>query len=101
MKADVLESAQQEPTFWEQLEQSFIAQVSSDASVLSSEIKLIEGRKVLNLVVTGTKSGKKFEITVYIFIDGVYTVNIVHQKRTEDASENLKNKYFISLQINK
>jgi len=41
MTADVLEAAQQESAFWEQLEKSFVAQVSSDASVLSSEVKLM------------------------------------------------------------
>lgn len=99
MKADVLEAAQQEPAFWQQLEQSFVAQVSSDASVLSSEIKQMNGKQVLHLIINGTRNGKKLEITVYIFIDGVYTVNIVYQKRSEDASVDLKNKYFESLQI--
>ena len=99
MTADVLEAAQQESAFWQQLEQSFVAQVSSDASVLSSEVKQISGRQVLHLIISGTRNGKKLEITVYIFIDGVHTVNIVHQKRAEEASADLKNKYFASLQI--
>jgi len=99
MTADVIEAAQQESAFWEQLEQSFVSQVSNDASVLSSEVKQINGRQVLHLVISGTRNGKKLEITVYIFIDGVYTVNIVHQKRSEEASADLKNKYFASLQI--
>ncbi|MFN6286406.1 MAG: hypothetical protein ACK4YJ_03105 [Bacteroidota bacterium] len=101
MTADVLEAAQQESAFWEQLEKSFVAQVSNDASVLSSEIKQISGRQVLHLIISGTRNGKKLEITSYIFIDGVYTVNIVHQKRSEDASADLKNKYFDSLNIEK
>lgn len=101
MTADVLEAAQQESLFWEQLEQSFVAQVGSDASVLSSEIKQIGNRQVLHLIVNGMRNEKKVEITVYIFIDGVYTINIIHQKRTEEASVELKNKYFSSLQIDK
>lgn len=101
MTADVLEAAQQESAFWEQLEKSFVAQVSSDASVLSSEVKQINGKQVLHLIVNGTRNGKKLEITVYIFIDDVYTVNIVYQKRSEDASADLKNKYFDSLSIEK
>ena len=101
MTADVLEAAQQESAFWEQLEKSFVAQVSNDASVLSSEIKQISGRQVLHLIISGTRNGNKLEITSYIFIDGVYTVNIVHQKRSEDASADLKNKYFDSLNIEK
>ncbi|MFN5418889.1 MAG: hypothetical protein ACK487_00930, partial [Sphingomonadales bacterium] len=65
----------------------------------SSEVKQISGRQVLHLIISGTRNGKKLEITVYIFIDGVHTVNIVHQKRAEEASADLKNKYFASLQI--
>jgi hypothetical protein len=56
---------------------------------------------VLHLIISGTRNGKKLEITVYIFIDGVHTVNIVHQKRAEEASADLKNKYFGSLTIEK
>jgi hypothetical protein len=56
---------------------------------------------VLHLIISGTRNGKKLEITVYIFIDDVYTVNIVYQKRSEDASADLKNKYFDSLSIEK
>jgi hypothetical protein len=99
MTEDVLEAAQQESSFWEQVEQSFVAQVGSDASVLSSEIKQIGNRQVLHLIVSGTRNEKKLEITVYIFIDGVHSVNIIYQKRSEDASVELKNKYFSSLQI--
>jgi len=40
-------------------------------------------------------------MTVYIFIEGVNTINIVYQKRSQDAPVELKNKYFSSLQINK
>ncbi|MCA6491006.1 MAG: hypothetical protein IM551_13335, partial [Chitinophagaceae bacterium] len=46
MTAEVLGAAQQESSFWEQLERSFVAQVSSDASVLSSELKQINERQV-------------------------------------------------------
>ena len=99
MTADVLEAAQQESAFWEQLEQSFVAQVSSDASVLSSEVKQMNGKQVLHLIISGTRNGTKLEITVYILIDGVYTVNIFHMKRSEEAPADLKNKYFASLQV--
>ncbi|MCA6471273.1 MAG: hypothetical protein ACK5RI_10085 [Bacteroidota bacterium] len=101
MTAEVLEAAQQESSFWEQLERSFVAQVSSDASVLSSELKQINERQVLHLLISGTRSGKKIEITAYIFIDGIFAVNVVHQKRDEGASVELKNRFFKSLQLSK
>lgn len=99
MTADVLETAQQQGEFWEQAQNGFVAQLGSDATVLSSEVKEISGKQVLHFVVSATRNGKKVEITVYMLFDGVYTINIIYQKRSDDASVELKNKYFASLQI--
>ena len=99
MTADVLETAQQQGEFWEQAQNGFVAQLGSDATVLSSEVKEISGKQVLHFVVSATRNGKKVEITVYMLFDGVYTINIIHQKRSDDASVELKNKYFASLQV--
>lgn len=99
MTADVLEAAQKQNEFWEQAQQGFIAQLGSDATVLSSVMKEISGKKVLHFVVNAMRNGKKVEFTIYLFFDGIYTVNIIHQKRTEDASVQAKNKFFSSLQI--
>ena len=99
MSAEVLETAQQKGEFWDQAQNGFVAQLGSDATVLSSEVKEISGKQVLHFVVSATRNGKKVEITVYMLFDGVYTINIIHQKRSDDASVELKNKYFASLQV--
>ena len=101
MSASMLETAQQDPSFWEQAEKSFVAQLGSDAEVSFSEVKEIGEKQILHLVVSATRNGKKSEMTVYVFVEGVHTINIVHQKRSQDALVELKNKYFGSLQINK
>jgi hypothetical protein len=52
MTADVLETAQQQGEFWEQAQNGFVAQLGSDATVLSSEVKEISGKQVLHFVVS-------------------------------------------------
>jgi hypothetical protein len=99
MTADLLQEAQQEDEFWEQAQKAFVAQLGTDATVVSSEIKEISGKKILHFVVSATRNGAKVEITVYMLFDGIYTINIVHQKRSEEASVEAKNKYFTSLHI--
>ena len=99
MTADLLQSAQQQDEFWEQTQKGFVAQLGTDARVVSSELKEIYGKKVLHFVVSATRNGANVEITVYMLFDGIFTINIVHQKRSEEASVEAKNKYFASLQI--
>ena len=99
MTADLLQAAQQQDEFWEQAQKGFVAQLGNDATVVSSELKEISGKKVLHFIVRATRNGAKVEITVYMLFDDIYTVNIVHQKRSGEASVEAKNKYFASLQI--
>lgn len=99
LSADVLESAQLEDGFWDQAEAGFVAQLGADAKVLSKEVKQIAGKQVLNLVVSTERNSKKSELTVYIFVQGVYSINIVYTKRAEAASVDTKDKFFKSLLI--
>jgi hypothetical protein len=99
MTSDLLQAAQQQDEFWEQAQKGFVAQLGTDATVVSSELKEISGKKVLHFVTSAMRNGAKVEITVYMFFDGIYTINIIHQKRSEEASVEAKNKYFASLQI--
>jgi hypothetical protein len=99
LTAELIETAKLEPEFWEQLESSFIAQLGSETKVLSREIKKISSKDVLSLVLTTQRGGNKVELSSYLFTHGVYSVNIVHSKRNDNASVELKNKFFTSLKI--
>jgi hypothetical protein len=99
LTAEMIETAQLDPSFWEQLESSFIAQLGSETKVLSREIKKISSKDVLSLVLTTQRGGNKVELSSYLFTHGVYSVNIVHSKRNDNASVELKNKFFTSLKI--
>jgi uncharacterized membrane protein len=99
LTAEMLETAQLDPSFWEQLESSFIAQLGSETKALSREIKKIGTKDVLNLVLNTVRNGKKLEISAYVFIEGVHSINVGHNKRADTASLDLKNKFFNSLKI--
>lgn len=99
LNADVLKAAQQQSEFWDQTQKGFVAQLGNDATVLSSELKEISGKQVLHFVVSTSRNGEKVEITVLMLFDGVIAINVIHQKRTENASTEAKIKYLASLQI--
>ncbi|MFN5133926.1 MAG: hypothetical protein ACK5DG_01325 [Chitinophagaceae bacterium] len=99
LTAELLETAQLEPNFWEQLEASFVAQLGSETKVLSKEMKNIGSKKVLALVLSTERNGKKLELSSYLFIQGVYSINIVHSKRADGASADVKNNFFNSIKI--
>ena len=94
-----IETAQLEPAFWEQLESSFIAQLGNETKVLSKEMKNIGSKEVLALVLSAERNGKQVELSSYIFIQGVHSINIVHSKRSDSASMDVKNNFFNSLKI--
>lgn len=99
LTAELLATAKLDPEFWEQLGSSFIAQLGSEVKVLSKERRSIGSVEVLTLVLNTQRNGKKVEISAYIFTQGVYSVTIAHSKRNENASVDLKTKFFNSLNI--
>lgn len=99
LSIEMIETAKLEPEFWEQLESSFIAQLGSQVKVSSKERKNIGNKDVLTLVLSTQRNGKEVEISAYIFIQGVYSFTIAHSKRSDNASQDVKNKFFDSLKI--
>jgi hypothetical protein len=99
LTAGMLESAQSAPEFMDQLQAGFMGQLGPDAKVLSKEVKEIGGNKVLCLSATTERNGRKSELSVYLFVHDVYSINIVHRKRTDGASVDAKNAFFESLRI--
>ncbi len=77
----------------------FDAQLGNETKVLSKEKKNISGKDVLILELSTERNGKKMELKSYIFIDSLYSINIVHSKRAAGASLDLRDKFFNSLKI--
>ena len=99
LTAELIETAKLEPEFWEQLESSFIAQLGNDVKVLSKERRNIGNMDILSLVLDTQRNGKKLEISAYIFTQSVYSFTLAHSKRSDNASQDVKNKFFNSLMI--
>lgn len=99
LTAELIETAKLEPEFWEQLESSFIAQLGNEVKVLSKERRNIGNMDILSLVLDTQRNGKKLEISAYIFTQSVYSFTMVHSKRSDNASQDVKNKFFNSLKI--
>lgn len=95
--AEVLAAAQLEPEFWQQAEAGFVGQLGAGATVAKKELKDLHGRQTLVMTVNSMAGGKPAELTVYIFLEGVYSVNVVHSKRNDQASLALRDKFFASL----
>ena len=99
LTAELIETAKLEPEFWEQLESSFIAQIGNEVKVLSKERRNIGNMDVLTLVLSTQRNGKEIEISAYFFTQGVYSFTIAHSKRGDNASKDVKTKFFNSLKI--
>jgi hypothetical protein len=69
-----------------------------DDNTLDNLLQFLSNRLIKKQEIELANS-KKVEFTIYLFFDGIYTINIVHQKRSEDASVEGKNKFFASLKI--
>lgn len=102
LTAEILESAQLEPSFWEQTESSFIASLGPDVNpkILSKEIKQINNQQVLYLVIGTNRNNKYAELTAYIFVNEIYSIKILYTKRNDSASIEAKNSFLNSLKIN-
>jgi hypothetical protein len=94
-----IESQQLNPSFWEQIEPTLIAPYGTETKVLAREFKKIGSKEVLSLVFSAVINGMNREISSYFFIEGVNSINIVHYKRADSASVELKNNFFNSLKI--
>lgn len=94
-----IKSQQLNPGFWEQMELSLIAPYGSETKVLAREIKKIGSKEVLSLAFSAVINGMNREINSYFFIEGVHSINIVHYKRADSASLELKNNFFNSIKI--
>jgi hypothetical protein len=99
LSAESLETEQQNPVFWEQVEAGFMAQVGQSATLLSKQIIERNNKKMLQLLISNERNGKKSELSILIFVDGVYSFNIGYTKRTNEASTGVKDKFYSSLQF--
>lgn len=97
--AKQIKAQQSNPSFWEQMEPFLLSPYGNETKILSRDILKIGTKEVLSLVFSALINGSNREISSYFFIEGVNSINIVHYKRTESASMDLKKNFFNSLKI--
>jgi hypothetical protein len=100
--AATLVAASLEPEFWDQAANGFLAQMGEGASLKGREMKNIKGYDIMELTIERptTKGSPNNTVTVYIFVDDVYSINIAHTNRGGKADENKRKAFFDSLVIN-
>jgi hypothetical protein len=97
---EALQQAMQDPGFWDQTEQGFMSQVGAKAKLVSKQVKRINGVDFLELVVdVPSLAGPINRLTVWIIVDGMNTINVIHNSRGGKGDELKKEKYFSSLTI--
>jgi hypothetical protein len=101
LNADVLEAAMAQPGFWDQVEAGFMQSLGSEAKAVSRALKSVEGKETLELVVERPASpgAVPSTLTVYILMDGVNTINLVHNNRNGNADDAMKAKFLSSLAV--
>lgn len=98
LTAEAISLAMLEPEFWEQVEQGFLTQMGKDAKIISREPKKLgmnEGREMV--VERPNPTGGTSRVTAWVFIEGKYTIYVVHNDKAGKADPALKAKYFASL----
>jgi hypothetical protein len=101
LDAATLAAASMEPEFWDQAAESFLAQMGAEAKLKNREMKNVNGYDIMELTFErpNTEKGGINTITVYILVDDVYSLNIIHTNRSGKADETLKKAFFDSLTI--
>lgn len=100
LDAATLAAASLEPEFWDQAAEGFLAQMGNNAKLASREMKNISGYDVLKLnIERPDDKGCTNLITIYIFVDDVFSINIAHTNRGGKADEKLKTAFLESIMI--
>lgn len=101
LDAATLAEASMAPEFWDQAEQGFLAQMGEGAKLKGREMKNINGYDIMELIIERPiiETGGINTLTVYIFVDDVYSLNIAHTNRNGKADEKLKKAFFDSITI--
>lgn len=100
LDAATLAEASMQPEFWDQAEQSFVASIGEGAKLVSREMKNVSGIDVMEMVITRpTEKGDTNTLTVWIFVEGVYSINLIHTNRAGKADVKKRDAFFSSVKI--
>ncbi len=100
LDAATLSEASMQPEFWDQAEQSFMTSVGDGAKLITRDMKNVSGIDVMEMVITRpTDNGETNTLTVWIFVEGVYSLNFIHTNRGGKADAKKRDAFFSSIKI--
>jgi hypothetical protein len=101
LDAATLAEASLMPEFWDQAADGFMAQMGADAKLKNRAMKNIKGFDVMELTIERQEEGQAglSTLTIYIFVQDVYSFNIGHSNRGGKADPKIKEAFFNSIVI--
>jgi hypothetical protein len=101
LDAATLAEATLMPEFWDQTAEGFMMQMGPDAKLKNREMKNIKGYDVMELTIErpGEDGGEASTLTIYIFVQDVFSFNIGHTSRGGKGDTKMKEAFFNSLII--
>lgn len=85
---------------WEQAKTAFVNGLGSEANLVKDEMTTLKGLKALKLIIDRkTDKGGVNNLTVYIFVKGTVSYNVMFNNRGGKADEKMKQQFFDSLEI--
>jgi hypothetical protein len=74
--------------------------LGEDAKLITKDMKNISGIDAMEMVVERkTEKGETNTITAWIFVEGVYSINVIHTNRAGKADTKIKDAFFASIKV--
>jgi hypothetical protein len=85
---------------WEQAKTAFVNSMGPDANLVKDEMTTLKGQKALKFIIDRKNDkGGVNNLTVYIFVKGTVSYNVMFSNRGGKADEKMKQQFFDSLEI--
>lgn len=95
-----LAEAMEKEESWDQAKNAFMGSMGADATLVKDEMTTIKEKKALKLIINRKNDkGGVNTLTVFIFVNGTVSYNIMFNNRGGKADEKMKQQFFDSLEI--
>ncbi len=85
---------------WEQAKTAFMGSMGATATLVKDEMTTIKGIKSLKLIIDRkNEKGGMNTLTVFIFVKGTVSYNIIFNNRGGKADEKMKQQFFDSVEV--
>lgn len=85
---------------WEQAKTAFVNSMGTEANLVKDEMTTLKGNKALKLIIERKNDkGGTNTLTVFIFVKGTVSYNVMFNNRGGKADEKMKQQFFDSIEI--